>query len=81
MSAAASLSYPPKDEDTSKKCLNKLADAVKRLVTRAAEAWLAIVGKDGGVILSFLGKVFGFVAEHAQASADLRGGIIGVWLM
>ena len=41
----------------------------------------AIVGSVVGVILSFLGKAIGFVAEHAWALIFFLTGLIGVWLM
>ena len=44
---------PPKNEGTSKKWLNKLTDALKRLVGETAEALSAIVGSVVGAILSF----------------------------
>ena len=44
---------PPKDKGVLNKWLNRLADALKRLVGKA--------------ILSFLGNVVGFVAEHRWA--------------
>ena len=44
---------PPKNEGTFKKWLNKLTDALKRLVGKAAEALSAIVGSVVGAILSF----------------------------
>ena len=45
---------PSKDKRTSKKWLDKLADALKRLAGKAAEALPAIVGSVVGTILSFL---------------------------
>ena len=44
--------------------LNRLADAFKRLARKAAKALPPIVRSVVGVILSFLGKAFEFVAEH-----------------
>ena len=45
---------PSKDKRTSKKWLDRLADALKRLAGKAAEALPAIVGSVVGTILSFL---------------------------
>ena len=42
---------PPKNERTLKKWLNRLTDALKRLVGKAAEALPAIVGSVVGAIL------------------------------
>ena len=67
----------PKDKETLKKWLDRLADALKRLAGKAAEALPAIVGS----ILSFLGKAFGFVAEHTWALIVFLAGLIGWWLM
>ena len=53
-----------KDNGTLKKWLDRLADALKRLARKAAEALPAIVGSVVGANLSFLGKAVGFVAEH-----------------
>ena len=46
-----------------------------------AEALPAIVGSVTGVILSFLGKAIGFVAEDTWALIVFVVGLIGVWLM
>ena len=67
----------PKDEGW----LGRLADALKRLAGKAVEALPAIVESVVGVILSFLGKAVGFVAEHAWALIVFVVGLIGVWLM
>lgn len=56
--------FHPKDEGTLKKLLSGLADALKRLSEKAAEAFPAIVGSVVGPILSFLGKAYRFVTEH-----------------
>ena len=64
-----------------KKWLDRLADALKRLAGKAAEALPAIVGSLVGVILSFLGKAVRFVAEHTWALMVFAVGLIGWWLM
>ena len=64
-----------------KKWLDRLADALKRLARKAVEVFPAIVGSVVGAILSFLGKVVGFVAEHKWALIVFVAGLIGVWLM
>ena len=53
----------------------------QRLAGKAVETLLAIVASVVGAILSFLGKVIGFVAEHTWALTVFGAGIIGVWLM
>ena len=58
---------PPKDEGILKKWLGRLANGLKRLAEKAVEALPAIVGRFAGAILSFLGKVVGFIAEHTWA--------------
>ena len=55
---------PSKDKGTLKKWLDRLADALKRLAGKAAEALPGIIGSFAGVSLSFLGKAVGFIAEH-----------------
>ena len=60
--------------------LDRLADALKRLVGKAVEALPAIVGVVGA-ILSLLRKTFGFVAEHTWTLIVFVAGIIGWWLM
>ena len=72
---------PSKDEGVLKKCLGKLADALKRLGEKAAEALPAIIGSVVGAILSFLGKGVGFVAEHTWALIVFVRGLISVWVM
>ena len=39
------------------------------------------VGSAAGAILSFLGKVVGFVVEHIWTLIVFVVGVIGVWLM
>ena len=72
---------PSKDNGTLKKWLHRLADALKRLSRKAAEALPAIVGSVVGGNLSFLGKTVGFVAEHTWALIAFVAGLIGWWLM
>ena len=64
-----------------KKRLNRLADALKRLLGKAVEALPAIVESVVGTILSFLGKAVGFAAEHTRALIVLVVRLIGFWLM
>ena len=58
-SSVVSWSFPPKDERTLKKWLNRLADAIKRLAGQTDEECPATVRNVFGVILSFKGKVVG----------------------
>ena len=53
---------PSKDKGVLKKWLDRLADALKRLAGKAAEALPAFVGSVVGAILSFLVKAVEFVA-------------------
>ena len=53
-----------KDKGTLKKWLDRLADALKRLAGKAAEAFPAIIGNIVGAALRFLEKAVRFVAEH-----------------
>ena len=69
--------FPPKD----KGWLDRLADALKRLTGKAAEALPAMVGSVVGAALSFLKKTVGFVAEHIWALIAFVAGLIAVWLM
>ena len=70
-----------KDEGILKKYLDRLADTLKRLAGKAAEALPAIVGSVVGAILSFLGKAAEFVAEHTWALIVFVAGLVSVWLM
>ena len=70
-------SSPPRDEGVLNKWLKRLADALKWLAEKAVEALPAIVES----VVSFLGKVVGFVAEHTRISIVFVAGRIGVWLM
>ena len=72
---------PPKEDGASKKWLNRLADALKRLAGKAVEALPVIVGSVFGAVLSFLGKAVGFVAERTWSLIVFVAGLIGVWLM
>ena len=64
-----------------KKWLDRLADALKRLAGKAAEAFPAVVRSVVGAILSFLGKAVGFVAEHTWALIVFIAELIAWWLM
>ena len=69
------------DKGTLKKWVDRLADALKRLSRKTAEALPAIVGSIVGAILSFLGKAVGFVAEHTCALIVFVAGLVGWWVM
>ena len=71
---------PPKDNETLKKWLGRLADAFKTLSGNTVEALSAIVGSAVGTILDFLGKTVGFVAEHTWALIVFVAGLVGWWL-
>ena len=71
----------PKDEETLKKWLNRLANALKRLARKAGETLPAALGSVVGAILSFHSKTVGFVAENKWALIVFVAGPIGVWLM
>ena len=64
-----------------KKWLDRLADALKRLAVKTAEALPAIVGSVAGAILSFLGKTVGCVAEYTWILIVSVAGLVGWWLM
>ena len=64
-----------------KKWLDRLADALKRLAGKAAEALPAIVESATGSALSFLGKAVKFVAEQTWAIIVFAAGFLGWWLM
>ena len=64
-----------------KKWLDRLADALKRLAGKAAEALPAIVESATGSTLSFLGKAVKFVAEQTWAIIVFVAGFLGWWLM
>ena len=72
---------PPKDEGVFKKWLDRLADALKRLVGKTVEALPATVGSVVGATLSSLGKAVGFVAEHTWTLIVSVSGLIDIWLM
>ena len=72
---------PPKDEGALKKWLTRLADALKSLAGKAAEVLPAIVGSVVGAILIFFGKNVRFVAEHTWDLIIFVTGLIGTWLM
>ena len=61
--------------------LEKLANAIKLLTGKAAEAVKAIVVSVLGAILSFLKKTVGFIGEHTLALIVFVAGLVGVWLM
>ena len=48
---------------------------------KAVEALPAITGNVVSAILSFLGKVIGFVAEHTWTLIIFVAGLIAWWLM
>ena len=64
-----------------KKWLERLADILKRLAGKAAEALPGIIGAIVDAILSFLGKAIRFVVEHTWALTVFVAGLIGCWLM
>ena len=64
-----------------KKWLRILADSIKRCSGKVLEVLLAIAGNIFGVILSFLGKAVGFLAEHIFALIVFVAGIFEVWLI
>ena len=64
-----------------KKCLVRLADALKKLAGKATKALPAIVGSVLGAILRFLGKTVGFVTEHTWVLIVFVAGLIAWWLM
>ena len=68
---------PPKNEEVLKKWLDRLADALKRLAGKAVETLSAIVRSVAGAILSFFGKVVGWVAEHTWALIAFVAGLLG----
>lgn len=72
-------SFPPKDEGALKKWLNKLVEKApsKDLQESLLKLLPAIVKSVYGAILCFLGKVVGFVAEHARALIFLFQGLQG----
>ena len=72
---------PSKDNGTLKKWLDRLADALNRLVGKAVEGLPAITENIVGAILSFLGKAIGFVAENTWALIVFLAGLIAWWLM
>ena len=72
---------PSKDKGTLKKWLDRLADALKRLVGKAAEALPGIIESVVGAALSFLGKAVGLVAENIWALIVFLAGISAWWLM
>ena len=64
-----------------KKWLNTIADALKRLSGKAVKALLASAESVFGVILSFLSKAVGFVSEHTWDLIVFVAGLTGVGLM
>ena len=67
----------PKDKGATKKWLNRLANALKRLAGKVVETLSPIVGSVVGAILSFVGKAVGFVAEHIWALIVFVAGLVG----
>ena len=78
---------PPEDKWVLKKWFERLADELKRVAGTVEafeaflEAFLVIVWSVVSTILSFLGKVVGFVAKHTWALIVFVAGLICVWLM
>ena len=72
---------PSKDKGTLKKWLDSLADALKRLAGKTAEALPVMIGSVVGAALSFLGKAVGFVAENTWTLIVFVAGLIAWWLM
>ena len=76
---------PPKDEGEFrkwlKKQLNRLANALKRLASKAVAALPGIISSVVGAILSFLGKTVGFLAQHTWVLIVFAVGLIGAWLI
>ena len=72
---------PLKDKGTLKKWLERVADALRRLAGKAAEALPAIIGSVVDAIFSFLEKAIGFLAEHTCALIVFVVGLFGWWLM
>ena len=60
-----------------KKWLKRLADVLKRLAGKAAEALPAIAGSVVGSILSFLGKSVRYVPKLTWALIVFVAGLIG----
>ena len=60
---------------------NRLANALKKLARKAAEALPAVLGSVVGAILNFIGKTVGYFTEHTWTFIAFVEGIIGVWLM
>ena len=71
----------PKDKEVVKKWLDRLANVLKILAGKAAEALSPIVGSVVGAILFLLGKAVGFVAEHTWALIVFVAGLVGWWLV
>ena len=71
----------PEDEGVFKKCLDRLANALKRLAGKALEALPANVRSVVGAILSFLAKAVGFAVEHTWVLIVFVAGLVGLWLM
>ena len=72
---------PPNNEGALKEWLDRLANALKRLAGKTAEALPAIVRSVVDTILSFLGKVLRFVADHTWTLIVFVAGLVGWWLM
>ena len=73
-------SPPTEEKGVLKKWLDRLADALKRLTKNAVKELSVIAGRIFGAILSFLGKIIGFVAENTWALIVFVVGFIG-WLL
>ena len=69
---------PPEDEGTFQRWLSRLADALKRLAGKAAEALPTILRSVVGTILIFYSKAVGLVAEHTWALIVVVAGLIEI---
>ena len=58
-----------------KKWLKKLAGVLGRLTGKVVEAFSALAGNAGDVILSFICKRVGFVTEHTRALIAFVAGL------
>ena len=61
--------------------VRQVSRCTQKACRKGIEALPAIVGSVAGAILSFLGKIVGFVADHTCALIVFTVGLIGWWLM